>query len=139
MACRGTVANVGNSRGMVHSEQVGRAPKDRGRFSTCILSDGKERFMSDREAYEQKLQAKLDEWQAEIDKLRARAKGAEADARIDREKEAARLEARREEVRQKLQEMREASDDAWEDVKAGAERAWDSLSESFEKARSRFK
>ncbi|MGM0784463.1 MAG: coiled coil domain-containing protein [Pseudomonadota bacterium] len=95
--------------------------------------------MSDREAYEQKLQAKLDEWQAEIDKLRARAKGAEASARIEREKEAARLEARREEVRQKLQEMREASDDAWEDVKAGAERAWDSLSESFEKARSRFK
>lgn len=95
--------------------------------------------MSNREAYEQKLQAKLDEWQAEIDKLRARARGAEADARIDREKEAERLEAKREEVRQKLEELREAGDDAWDDIKAGAERAWDSLSDSLEKARSRFK
>ncbi|GHC23508.1 MULTISPECIES: coiled coil domain-containing protein [Aidingimonas] len=95
--------------------------------------------MSNREAYEQKLQAKLDEWQAEIDKLRARAKSNEADARIEREEEADRLEAKREEVRQKLDELRNSSDDAWDDIKDGAERAWDSLSASFEKARSRFK
>ncbi|WP_163558212.1 coiled coil domain-containing protein [Halomonas sp. NO4] len=95
--------------------------------------------MSNREVYEQKLQAKLDEWQAEIDKLKARARGAEADARIEHEKEIDDLEARRDEARQKLSELREAGDDAWEDVKAGAERAWDSLSESLKNARSRFK
>ncbi len=65
--------------------------------------------MSNRDAYEQKLQAKLDEWQAEIDKLWARARSAEADARIEREKEAERLEAKRDEVREKLKEgMRDA-------------------------------
>jgi len=95
--------------------------------------------MSNREAYEQKLQAKLDERQAEIDKLKARAKGAEADARIEHQKEIDDLEAQRDEARQKLAELREAGDDAWEDVKDGAERAWNSLSESFVKARSRFK
>lgn len=95
--------------------------------------------MSNREAYEQKLRAKLDEWQAEIDKLRAKARGAEADARIEREKEAERLEAKREEMRQKLKEMREAGDDAWDDLRDGAERAWKSFSDSFEKARDRFK
>jgi len=95
--------------------------------------------MSNRDAYEQKLRAKLDEWQAEIDKLKAQARGAEADSRLEREKEAEHLEAKREEVRQKLEEMREAGDDAWDDVRAGAERAWESLSDAFEKARSRFK
>ncbi|MGJ7457802.1 hypothetical protein ACR80S_01110 [Halomonas sp. MA07-2] len=44
--------------------------------------------MSNREAYEQKLKAKLDEWLADIDKVRAKARGAKADARIEREKEA---------------------------------------------------
>ncbi|AXY41947.1 coiled coil domain-containing protein [Halomonas alkalicola] len=95
--------------------------------------------MSNREAYEQKLRAKLDEWQAEIDKLRAKARGAEADARIEREKEAERLEAKREEMRHKLKELREAGDDAWDDLRDGAERAWKSFSDSFEKARDRFK
>ena len=95
--------------------------------------------MSNREAYEQKLRAKLDEWQAEIDKLRAQARGAEADARIEREKEAERLEAKREEMRHKLKELREAGDDAWDDLRDGAERAWKSFSDSFEKARDRFK
>jgi uncharacterized coiled-coil DUF342 family protein len=95
--------------------------------------------MSNREAYEQKLKAKLDEWQAEIDKLRAKARGAEADARIEREKEAERLEAKRDEMRQKLKEMREAGDEAWDDLRDGAERAWKSFSDAFEKARDRFK
>jgi len=95
--------------------------------------------MSNREAYEQKLRAKLDEWQAEIDKLRAKARGAEADARIEREKVADRLEAKREEMRHKLKEMREAGDEAWDDLRDGAERAWKSFSDSFEKARDRFK
>jgi len=95
--------------------------------------------MSNRDAYEQKLQAKLDEWQAEIDKLWARARSAEADARIEREKEAERLEAKRDEVREKLKEMREAGDEAWDDLRDGAERAWKSFSDAFEKARSRFK
>ncbi|MFC3285976.1 coiled coil domain-containing protein [Litchfieldella rifensis] len=95
--------------------------------------------MRNREAYEQKLQAKLDEWQAEVDKLKARAQGAQADARIEYQEEIDRLESYRDEARQKLAELREASDDAWEDLKDGAERAWDSASEAFKSARSRFK
>lgn len=95
--------------------------------------------MSNKDAYEQKLQAKLDEWQADLDKLKAKAKGAEADARIEYQEEIDRLESQRNEARQKLAELREASDDAWEDLKDGVERAWDSVSESFKSARSRFK
>ena len=38
--------------------------------------------MSERDAYVEKMKAKLDEWNAEIDRLEAKARGAEADARL---------------------------------------------------------
>lgn len=38
--------------------------------------------MSEKDAYVEKMKAKLDEWNAEIDKLQAKAKQAEADAEI---------------------------------------------------------
>lgn len=37
-----------------------------------------------------------------------------------------------------LEELRHSRDGTWDDIKAGAERAWDSLSETVEKAHSRF-
>ena len=43
--------------------------------------------MGMKEAYEKKLQAQLDEWGAEIDKLKAKADKAEADAQLDYYKE----------------------------------------------------
>lgn len=97
--------------------------------------------MSQRDVYEQKLRAKLDEWQAEIDLLRAKARSVHADANVEKEQEeeAERLEKQRDEMRERLNKMRDASDDAWDDLKDGAERAWGSISDSFEKARSRFK
>jgi len=39
--------------------------------------------MSLKDAYVQKLQAKSDEWHAEIDKLKAKADSAKADAKIE--------------------------------------------------------
>ena len=38
--------------------------------------------MDEKEAYQQKLNAKLDEWKAEIEKMQAKAKTAEADAQL---------------------------------------------------------
>lgn len=38
--------------------------------------------MSNKDAYETKLKAQIDEWSAEIDKLKIRADGAEADAQM---------------------------------------------------------
>ena len=42
--------------------------------------------MSKKEAYERKLQAQLNEWSAEIDRLQAKAQGASADLQIESEK-----------------------------------------------------
>lgn len=38
--------------------------------------------MSEKEIYQQKTQAQLDEWKAEVDKLKAKAFGSSADAQM---------------------------------------------------------
>lgn len=95
--------------------------------------------MGMREAYEKKLQAQLDEWSVEIDKLKAKADKAESEAQLEYYKEIEKLRSKQEESNRKLAELKEAGDDAWEDLKAGVERAWDSLSSAISSASSRFK
>ncbi|EQB34400.1 hypothetical protein M947_10995 [Sulfurimonas hongkongensis] len=95
--------------------------------------------MSMKEAYEQKLQAQLDEWNAEIDKLKAKANGADADRKIEYEKKIDELQSMQETASKKLNELKDASDDAWKDLKAGIESAWDSMDSALKSATSRFK
>lgn len=95
--------------------------------------------MSMKEAYEKKLQAQLDEWNAEIDKLKAKADEAEADAQLEYYKQIEGLRSKQEMARDKLKELKEAAEDAWEDLKAGVDSAWDSLGETLKSVASRFK
>ncbi|PKO35137.1 MAG: coiled coil domain-containing protein [Betaproteobacteria bacterium HGW-Betaproteobacteria-7] len=94
--------------------------------------------MSMKQAYEQKLQSKLDEWSAEIDKLKAKADSAEADAQLKYYKQIEELRTMQQAAGQKLDELKQARDDAWEDLKAGMDSAWDSLSSAVKSATSRF-
>lgn len=95
--------------------------------------------MSMKEAYEKKLQSQLDEWNAEIDKLKAKANKAEADAQLEYYKEIEELRSMQQAANSKLVELKGSSDDAWEDLKAGADSAWDSLGRAIKSAASRFK
>ena len=95
--------------------------------------------MSMKDAYEKKLQAQLDEWGAEIDKLKAKADNAEADAQLEYYKQIEEFRSMQEEATNKLAELKDAGDDAWEDLKAGIDSAWDSLGNALKSARSRFK
>lgn len=92
-----------------------------------------------KEAYEKKLQAQLDEWSADIDKLKAKADSAEADVQLEYYKQIEELRSMQETAVDKLIELKDASDDAWEDLKAGIESAWDSLGNVLKSAASRFK
>jgi len=95
--------------------------------------------MSRKEAYEQKLQAQLDEWSAKIDKLKAKADSAEADAQLEYHKQIEELRSMQEAAANKLTELKDTGDDAWEDLKAGIDNAWDSLGDAWKSAASRFK
>jgi uncharacterized coiled-coil DUF342 family protein len=92
-----------------------------------------------KEAYVKKLQSKLDEWSAEIDKLKARADSADADVQLKYYKKIEELRTMQDVTNKKLDELKEASDDAWEDLKAGVESARDSLSSSIKSAASHFR
>jgi len=95
--------------------------------------------MSMKETYEQKLEAQLDEWSAQIDKLKAKADGAEADIQLEYYKKIEELRTMQESATHKLSELKDAGDDAWEDLKAGIDSAWDSLGNAVKSAASRFK
>lgn len=95
--------------------------------------------MSKKEAYEQKLQAQLDEWSAEIAKLKAKADGAEADAQLEYYKNFEELQSMQETAANKLAEFKDAGDDAWEDLKTGIDNAWGSLGNALKSAASKFK
>jgi predicted nucleic acid-binding Zn-ribbon protein len=95
--------------------------------------------MNDKKLYQQKKQAQLDEWKAEVDKLKAKASGASADMQIELNEQIEALEGKIEKGKTKLAEIADASEDAWESVKDGVESAWDSMKSAFSDAADKFK
>ena len=95
--------------------------------------------MTDKKAYTEKLKAELEEWNAEIDLMRAKAKNASADARLEYERQVDDLESQRDTVKTKLHELENSSTDAWEDLKQGADRIWKDMRTAVESAASRFR
>lgn len=95
--------------------------------------------MSDKKLQEQKKQAQLDEWKAEVDKLKAKASGASADAQLELNKEIEALEAKIAQRKAKLDEVVDDSKEAGEALKDGGGSAWDSIKSAFRNAAGKFK
>lgn len=114
------------------------ALEDAGLSSPRKLKMKGKKIMSMKDAYVEKLQAKMDGWNAEIDKLKAKADSAEADAKIQYYEQIDELRKEQLEAQDKLNELQKAGETAWEDLKAGVENAWDSLENAVKKAASRF-
>jgi hypothetical protein len=92
-----------------------------------------------RKAYEEKLDAQLKVWSAQITLVKARADKAKAEAKIEYYKTIDVLQRKLDEARTKLQELKIAGDEAWEDLKIGVERAWAEVKTAYRGASSRFK
>lgn len=95
--------------------------------------------MSKKEAYQQKIEAQVSEWKADIDKLRARAAGETADAKLKLEEHIEALEAMMDTAKSKLVEVRDSSEEAWEVAKDKAESAWTSIKSGFQDAVAKIK
>jgi chromosome segregation ATPase len=91
-----------------------------------------------KDAYQDKMNARLREWQAKIDALKARADQAEAEKKIQYYEEIETLRTKQQKVQQKLEELRSAGAGAWEEVKAGAEEAWTDLEDAVRRAADKF-
>lgn len=94
--------------------------------------------MDSKEAYQDKLKAQLDEWSAEIAKLRAKAEQAQADARLKYLKEVEDLRVHQAKAEAQLHELQRAQGEAWKDMKSGVESAWDEMGDAMKRAWSRF-
>jgi predicted RNase H-like nuclease (RuvC/YqgF family) len=94
--------------------------------------------MTGRHEYIDKLKDKLDEWDADIDELEARAQKAKAELKFELQDQITSLKLKRDIAKLKLSEIKDASEEAWEDIKAGAEEAWSDVKDAMEKAKSHF-
>jgi predicted nuclease with TOPRIM domain len=95
--------------------------------------------MIDRKEYIETMKAKMDEWDADMDKLQSKLEGAQADMRQQYVEQVERLKQQQEEARAMLGKMTEASEAAWDDMRKGMEVAWDATTKAFMDAVARFK
>jgi len=102
-----------------------------------------EKVLHKKEQYKQKKQAQLNEWKAEVDKLKAKAAGVSTDVQLELHKQIETLESRIEEGNAKLAELvdagKDTSEEAWESMKDGVESAWDSMKSAYNDAAAKFK
>ena len=82
--------------------------------------------MNDKELYRQKHQAQLDEWKAEVARLKAKAAGVKADAQIELNRHVKELEHRMRDAGAKLAELATASEERWASMVSRTSRSFSS-------------
>jgi len=92
-----------------------------------------------RKAYEEKIDAQLKEWKAEIALFNAKADKAKAEEKIEYYKTIETLQGKQDKARMKLLEIRTTGDDGWEDLTTGAENVWTEVNSAFQSAATKFK
>lgn len=92
-----------------------------------------------KEAYQEKMNAQLGEWQSKIDQLKARADKAKAEQKLKYYEEIESLRTKQQHAYEKLDELKLASESTWEELKTGVDLAWHDLHGAFERARKKFK
>jgi len=90
-----------------------------------------------KEAYQEKIDAKLKKWRAEIDKLKADSREAKADAKLEYQHQIDELSSKQKAAEQRFNELKRAGADSWEDMKTGIDKALNALQQSFERASQR--
>ncbi|MDX9903379.1 MAG: hypothetical protein RB288_04805 [Bacteroidales bacterium] len=92
-----------------------------------------------KENYQKKIEAQLDEWRADIDRLRAKAKNATAETKLKYQDNIDKLEMKMDEGKSKLKDIKESSGEAWESIKEGADSIWDTMKATFAEVRDKLR
>ena len=79
------------------------------------------------------MEAQLKEISAKLEVYKAKAARLSADAKIEIEKEIAKLRPMQETTRSKLAELKAASSERWEELKVGLDKAWTDLTTAVER------
>lgn len=86
----------------------------------------------------QKMEAELEQIQADIDKFEAKAKAARTNSALSMREEVESLKEKKAAAENAMKRIKDAGSEASDDLKAGAHNAWRSLTSSLDRARSRF-
>lgn len=95
--------------------------------------------METKDAYKQKLEAQLKEWEAQVNLLAATMENAGADARLKYAQELEKLRAMQHEAIEKMKELDAANIDAWDKLKESADKTWEEMKHSIANLFSMFK
>ena len=85
-----------------------------------------------KQAYTEKYKAQIAEWEADVDKLKAKAAGASAEARIEYEEQLEALRQKTADQRRKLDELQQAGEDVVDELSKGFEAAWHELTSTWQ-------
>lgn len=91
-----------------------------------------------KEEYQQKVEAKLDELAKGIATLQAKAERAGAKGKAELNAMIAELQQKKEAARRHFEELKASSAEAWQDLKVAMETAMKDLERGYEQARARF-
>jgi len=95
--------------------------------------------MSKREAYKQKADARLEEWENQIESLKIKARAADADAKIVYHDKLEELQSQKKAVETRLSELSQSGEKAWEEIASGIDNALMDLDRSTQNAIQQFK
>ena len=93
----------------------------------------------EKKTYQEKTEAQLKGFAAQIDVLVAKAEQAKEEAKVKYAKQIEALRAKQESVRQTVQSLKEPGSEAWEDLKKGIDSAIGDLKVAVQSAVARFK
>jgi LPS O-antigen subunit length determinant protein (WzzB/FepE family) len=91
-----------------------------------------------KEEFQKHLDARLNELDAKIAKLREKGRGLKDEAKANWEQKMAKLETKRKAASVKLAAVRHSTAEAWKDVQKGAQSAYDDLDKAFRDAAREF-
>jgi uncharacterized coiled-coil DUF342 family protein len=92
----------------------------------------------EKNAYEQKAQAKIDELSAKVEVLNAKKDAAKADTKIEYEEKIKELNSLKNEIKEKFDNIKNSSDDAWKELKSGFEKSSKIMEDTINSALSKF-
>ncbi len=92
--------------------------------------------LQQKEEYQKKISAELDELQKKIDELKSKAQASASEARAKINEEIADLQKKAGDLKKKLSGLGTATGKAWEDLKSEVDKGIDELKKGYEKVRS---
>ena len=90
------------------------------------------------QAFREQTEARLAEYEKEIDQLQAKAETLEEDAKAKAEQQLTALHQKRDEVSEKLKDLSSSSGNAWEQLKSDIDAAMEDLGNAYKKAAAEF-